>query len=87
MSCTDILSHVVAYLEPCVTFHIQNPVIFRILKYLECEIYSIKTYSGIFRILRNARMLRTVPYLELLEFWHISDPRYISEFCQTSEGN
>ena len=37
----DIFSHVLAYLEPCVTLaYIQNPAIFRILAYLEPQIYS-----------------------------------------------
>ena len=40
--------------------------IFRILAYLEPEIYSLlcKEYSGIFRTLCNARILRTLPYLK-----------------------
>ena len=47
------------------SWHIQNP------KYIQ---NSVKEYSGIFRTLCNARILKTLPYSEL---WHIQDLRYI----------
>ena len=34
MSYSDTFNHIVAYLELCVTLHILNPAIFRVLKYL-----------------------------------------------------
>ena len=51
-----------AYSEPC---HVQDPGIFRNKEYIQ---NSVKTYSGIFITFRNARILKTLPYLEL---WHI----------------
>ena len=52
-----LFSHIVAYLEPCITpaysepYHIQNPCIFR--------------SKNISRMISNARILRTLSYLEL----------------------
>ena len=69
-SYSNISSHIVAYLEPCVTlaysdsWHIYNP---RNIQ------NSVKAYSGLFRSLCNACMWRT----RHLEFWHIYDRRYI----------
>ena len=66
-SYSDIFSHIVAYLEPCVALeysepcHIQNPGIFRIHDMFK---NSVKAYSGIFRMLCNTRMLRTLSYSE-----------------------
>ena len=62
----DILSHVVKYLETCLTFtylepcHFQDPGMFRIR-----DIFRTLSYFGIFGTLCNARMLTTLPYLEL----------------------
>ena len=61
-SYSDIFSHIVACLEPFVnlsyseSWHIQNP------RYTQ---NSVKGNSVIFRTLCNARILRTLPYLEL----------------------
>ena len=58
-----LFSHIAAYLEPCITLaysepsHIRNPCVFR--------------SKNISRTLCNARILRTLPYLEL---------RYIQNF-------
>ena len=46
-SYSDKFSHMVAYLEPCVTLHVQSPAIFGILAYLVPKIYS-ELYQGIF---------------------------------------
>ena len=84
----DILSHVVTYLETCLTLtylepcHFQNPSMFRIR-----DIFRTLPYFGIFGTLCNARMLRTLPYLELC---HIQNFVYIgsvvnSKLCQTSK--
>ena len=67
----DIFSHILAYLEPCVTLaysklcHIQNPGIFRNQDIF--RINSVKAHSNIFRTLCNARILRTVPHSELIQ--------------------
>ena len=56
--------------------HFQNPVIFRILAYLEPEIYS-ELCQGILWPIQNvvnARILRTLPNSE---FWQVSDPKHI----------
>ena len=75
-SSSDIFSHIV-YLEPSVTlayskpYHIQNPSIFRtqdicICMYIYIYIQnSVIAYFGIFRMLCNARILRTLLYSEL----------------------
>ena len=67
---SNVFSHIVAYLNSCVTpaylepCYIQNPGIFRTQDISEiCQ-----AYSGIFTTLCNARILRTLPYSE---FWHI----------------
>ena len=39
MSYSGMFSHIVRYLEPCVTLAYSKPAIFRILAYLEPEIY------------------------------------------------
>ena len=65
---SDIFRHMVEYLEPCVTLayselcHIQNPGIVRTQDIFSAN--SVKVYSDIFRTLRNARILRTLPYSE-----------------------
>ena len=65
----DIFSHIVAYLEPCVTLaylepdHIQNSSIFRTQDMFRT--LSIKVYSGIFKALCNANILRTLAFSEL----------------------
>ena len=76
-------SHVVAYLEPCVTlvysepYHIQNPGIFRTYK-----IYS-ELCQGIFRTLCNARILRTMPFTGLSHIRCLAylGPKVYSESC------
>ena len=76
-SYSDIFSHIVACLEPCVTVaylkpcHIQNPEIFRIQDIFRTLLRHILVYS---ERLRNARLLRTPPIfrtLPYLEFWHV----------------
>ena len=64
---SDIFSHIVAYLEPCVTlaysktlsysksWHIYNP---------RCIQNSFKTYFDIFKTLCNTRILRPLLYSE-----------------------
>ena len=63
-----IQPYLVAYLELCVT------LVYLDLPYTNARSIqnSVKTYSGTFRTLCNARILKTLPYLELLsysEFW------------------
>ena len=65
----DIFSHIVAYLEPCVTLaylepcYIQNSSIFRTQDMFRT--LSIKVYSGISKALCNASILRTLTFSEL----------------------
>ena len=72
-SYSEIFSHIVAYLEPCITvayseaWHIRNP------RYIQ---NSVKAYSGIFRTLCNTLIQRTLLYSELCHIqnvgcWHI----------------
>ena len=72
-SYSEIFSHIVAYLEPCITvaysevWHIRNP------RYIQ---NSVKAYPGIFRTLCNTLIRRTLLYSELCHIqnvgcWHI----------------
>ena len=78
-SYSEIFSHIVAYLEPCITvaysevWHIRNP------RYIQ---NSVKAYPGIFRTLCNTLIRRTLLYSELCHIqnvgcWHIQDQRHI----------
>ena len=53
MSHSDICSHIVAYLELCVTLAYSERTIFRILAYSEPEIYP-ELYQSIFWHIQNA---------------------------------
>ena len=83
-SYAHIFSHIVAYLEPCVT--LASSAIFRILAYLKPKIY-LELCPGIFwhiRTLCNARIFRTLPYLEfchLFIIWAYLGPEAYSESC------
>ena len=72
-SYSEIFSHIVAYLEPCITvaysevWHIRNP------RYIQ---NSVKAYPGIFRTLCNTLTRRTLLYSELCHIqnvgcWHM----------------
>ena len=82
-----------AFLEPCVTpaysepCHTQNPGIFRTRDILCISQNSVKAYSDIFRTLWNARILRTLPYLELSIFRILPyfGSEVYSEICESSK--
>ena len=77
------------YSEPCLLLKIQTYSGIFTFRYIQpyCGIFrnqdilyiqnSVKAYSGIFRTLCDARILKTLPYSE---FWHIGNPRYIRNF-------
>ena len=67
-SYSEIFSHIVAYLEPCITvaysevWHIRNP------RYIQ---NSVKAYPGIFRTLCNTLIRRTLLYSELCHIQNV----------------
>ena len=73
--------------DPVSLLHFQNPVIFRILAYLEHTIHSEHCQSIFWHIqntvqhchIENSVIFRTLPFSE---FWHILNARHIhSESC------
>ena len=66
-----LFRHIVRYLEPCVTLTYSEPYHISNLRYIQ---NSVKAYSGIFRTLCNALILRSPRYSQ---FWHILDSMHI----------